>query len=78
MSMVADLEAARARCVELEKEVATLKAAARTAAPAVPVSKTPLWDRFNAMTDPAERTRFYNANEAALKSEMKSNTERNG
>jgi streptomycin 6-kinase len=60
---------------KLRAELTALKGPPK---PTTPASLTPLWDRFNAITEPAERTRFYNANEAALKSEMKNHNERNG
>lgn len=72
MSMIRDLEAARERVAELEKEVATLRAATvKPAAPAVQASKTPRWDEYNAIRDPGKKTVFWNQHEQELRAEQK-------
>ena len=46
-------------------------ATAPAAPKAAPVSATPTWDQYAKITDPLERTRFWNANTAALNAESK-------
>jgi hypothetical protein len=63
--------------VKLRSEIAALKGPPKPTTPttpttpAAPASLTPMWDRFNAIKDPAARQAFWVVNEDALKAEQK-------